>query len=256
MTERLLTKANMTQTGNMHGILCMHVGMRIRLKRNISLQRGLVQEAEGVLVDVAFADGTPPEVRAVWAAQAEFVELISGEVPSGVWVLMDEYLDSPNLDRATKMLLDAGGGIVDPRSGTRVLSLKEKDCAQRLLFLERTTSFPFTVPLSQGSYKITRTQLPLTHACVRTCQSSQGMTFRGGVVVDMTKMKRTDEDAWWLNIYVMLSRAVALDHLLLFNAPVSKEEWDALKPPQDLLTALSRLEALSAQTRARMCRRP
>ena len=64
----------------------------------------------------------------------------------------------------------------------------------------------------------------------------------------MTKMKRTDQESWWLNMYVMLSRATALKHLLLFNAPEEKEEWDALKPPSDLVAALKKLQILAQQT--------
>ena len=63
----------------------------------------------------------------------------------------------------------------------------------------------------------------------------------------MTKMKRTDQESWWLNMYVMLSRATALKHLLLFNAPEKKEEWDALQPPPDLVAAQKGLAKLAEQ---------
>ena len=103
-------------------------------------------------------------------------------------------------------------------------------------------------PSSDVTYKLTRTQLPLTHGRVRTCQASQGRTFKTGVTLDMTKMKKTDEESWWLNLYVMLSRATALKHLLLFNAPKEKKDWDALQPPPDLVAAQRRLEELAKQT--------
>ena len=77
--------------------------------------------------------------------------------------------------------------------------------ARRLLFVER--SFPFKVELPNGTLQITRTQLPLTHARVRTCQASQGLTFEGGVIADLSRMGRTEPDVWWLNAYVMVSRA-------------------------------------------------
>ena len=38
LVERFLTKANMGMTGNLHGVLSLHVGMRVRLKRNLSLK--------------------------------------------------------------------------------------------------------------------------------------------------------------------------------------------------------------------------
>ena len=137
---------------------------------------------------------------------------------------------------------------MDRDTGKRILSDEEKDLAQRLLFVERHTSFPFKVEHKKVTYKLTRTQLPLTHGRVRTCQASQGRTCKTGVTIDMTKMKRTEEESWWLNMYVMLSRATALKHLLLFNAPQEKEEWDALQPPPDLVSALKKLQNLAKQT--------
>ena len=232
----------------MHGIFSFHVGMRVRLKRNISLRSGLVQEAEGTVVDVVLSDDTSAEVRSAWAAQAGFEEIVADEVPSGIWLLMDEFLQNPNLELSTKLLLDPGGGHLDNDSGLRVLTPEEQDCARRLFFLERCTSFPFTVEVLKNKYKITRTQLPLTHGRVRTCQASQGRTFEGGVIVDMTRMKKTDEESWWLNMYVMLSRGRSLKQILLFNAPVAKSEWDALQPPKDLVDALRRLENLAQAT--------
>ena len=140
------------------------------------------------------------------------------EVPLGVWVLMDDYMQNPNTDLATQKILDAGGGCVDNETGHRILREEEKDLARRLLFVERHTSFPFKVEHKKTTYKLTRTQLPLTHGRVRTCQASQGRTFKSGVTIDMTKMQRTDPESWWLNLYVVLSRATSLKHILPFNA--------------------------------------
>ena len=66
-------------------------------------------------------------------------------MPLGVWVLMDDYMQNPNTDLATQKILEAGGGYVDRETGKRILSDEEKDLAQRLLFVERHTSFPFKV---------------------------------------------------------------------------------------------------------------
>ena len=249
-TEGIIFTRGMGMTGNMHGVFSLHVGMRVRLKRNLSLRRGLAQEAEGTVIDVTFAGSTPVDVSDSWSAQAGFSELLSGEIPLGVWVLMDEFVDNPNIATARKLLIDSGAGRVDPNTGERVLSQDEEECAGRLLFVERQTSFPFTIEISKVGYKLTRTQLPLTHARVRTCQSSQGLTFKGGVVVDLTRMKTTEANIWWLSMYVMLSRGVKLENLLLFNAPATLEDWNKLRPPSDLLAALARLEALADETSA------
>ena len=187
VTEHILTKSNITLTGNMHGIFSAHVGMRVRLKRNVSLKQGLAQEAEGDIIDVVLPDSASPELQSAWAAQACFDEFIVEEVPLGVWVLMDDYMQNPNTDLATQKILDAGGGCVDNETGHRILREEEKDLARRLLFVERHTSFPCKVEHKKTTYKLTRTQLPLTHGRVRTCQASQGRTFKSGVTIDMTR---------------------------------------------------------------------
>ena len=63
--------------------------------------------------------------------------------------------------------------------------------------------------------------------------------------MDLSKSGRKNDDVWWLNAYVMLSRATRLDRLLIFNAPPTKADWDELPPPADLVGALQRLERLA-----------
>ena len=60
---------------------------------------------------------------------------------------------------------------------------------------------------SRESIHVTRWNVPLTHAMVRTAMSSQGLTFNGGVIADLRRAGGMADDIWWLNIYVMLSRA-------------------------------------------------
>ena len=154
VTEHILTKSNMTLTGNMHGVFSLHIGMEVRLKRNVSLKQGLAQEAEGNIVDAVLTENTAPEIRSAWAAQVCFEEFVVDEVPAGVWVLMDDYIDNPNLHLATKLILDAGGGYINCTTGQRILSVDEEDRARRLLFLERWTSFPFKLKLRRRRIKL------------------------------------------------------------------------------------------------------
>jgi hypothetical protein len=146
------------------------------------------------------------------------------------------------------MILASGGGVVNA-DGERCLTDHETAIAQRLLYVERHTSFPFKFILGDDKYTVTRTQIPLTHACVRTAQSTQGLTLKKGVILDCSKLSRMDADAWWLNLYVMLSRATSLQNLLLFNAPQTKAAWSALRPPKDLVERLKRFERLAALTK-------
>jgi hypothetical protein len=54
---------------------------------------------------------------------------------------------------------------------------------------------------------------------------SLGLTFKRGVFVDCTWVKqRMDASVYWLNLYTMLSRATALENLLLLNTPKMRED--------------------------------
>ena len=52
----------------MHGMLPIHLGMCVRLLVPLDKQKGLVQEAEGVVVDVAVNPLDTPRVEAAFAA--------------------------------------------------------------------------------------------------------------------------------------------------------------------------------------------
>ena len=177
VTERLLKRTNIHYVGHMHGVLSLHVGMRVRLTCKLSSGHAIVSDAEGSVVDVALDPNTADEDRDTWNAQATFTELAPGCISEGVWVLMDKYLESPNFDRAKQMIFASGGGYTNDE-GVQRLTAEETAVAKRLLYVERHTSFPFRFPLGDDTYVVTRTQLPLTHACVRTAQSTQGLTLK------------------------------------------------------------------------------
>ena len=63
--------------------------------------------------------------------------------------------------------------------------------------------------------EVLRWQFPLIHGMLRTAYAAQGLTLDGGVVVDLRRAGGLDDDGWWLAIYVMLSRARQLTHLIL-----------------------------------------
>ena len=89
------------------------------------------------------------------------------------------------------------------------------------------------------AYTITRRQLPLTHAQVRTAQSAQGRTFSLGTVVHGLRADKPDEDNFWLAFYVMLSRATAIANLIIINSPT--REFLERGPPERLRAALAKL---------------
>ena len=101
---------------------------------------------------------------------------------------------------------------------------------------------------SSESIHATRWNLPLTHAMVRTAMSSQGLTFNGGVVADLRRAGGMEDDIWWLNVYVMLSRARKLDNLMLVGLSPQVRALLEAGPPAYIRQQLYTLQAKSVRT--------
>ena len=69
--------------------------------------------------------------------------------------------------------------------------------------------------------------------------------MRSGVIIDCGRQDGgahpKEDDEWWLDLYVMLSRATRLDDLLLVRAP--ELEFFAKGPPKSLRTQLAKFAA-------------
>ncbi len=89
---------------------------------------------------------------------------------------------------------------------------------------------------------VVRWQLPLTHAQVRTAMSSQGLTFPRGVLADVRKKGNMDDDIWWLNIYVMLSRARKLSSLILIGLTDDVRKLMEIGPRKYIRFQMQRLQ--------------
>ena len=103
-----------------------------------------------------------------------------------------------------------------------------KPVHERLVFVPAVTR-TFTRMINGKKWTVRRRQVPLTSALDRTIQSSQGKTFRGGVVGDMGNLN-TERDAFWSAMYVLLSRATRMEDLLIFRCP-PKSFFDTGPPP-------------------------
>ena len=82
-----------------------------------------------------------------------------------------------------------------------------------------------SAPFKYRGHVVTRTGFPFSPGRVVTATACQGRTMHGGVVVDCGRhtggaTPKNDED-WWLDLYVMLSRATRLEDLLLVRPPPS-----------------------------------
>ena len=84
------------------------------------------------------------------------------------------------------------------------------------MIVEPKSSDPFEF---RGTYKVTRTGLPISHADVLTSTACQGRTMKKGVFIDAGDKDANDVDNYWLHLYVMLSRATSSDNLLMIRDP-------------------------------------
>ena len=136
MAAKLMNKVNPSDTGGMHGMLPLHLGMRVRLLEHLDLDRGLVKDAEGTVVHVAI---NPLDAREVDAAKRQRRPAYLTHMPYGVWVRMDKYAAAP-----------FGGGALGI----------DGDQAGHLIFVEPMTTSAFDF----RGHKVVRTSLPLSHA--------------------------------------------------------------------------------------------
>ena len=117
-----------------------------------------------------------------------------------------------------------------------------------LVFVEVRTSDSFHF----RNYTVTRTAFPLSHGRVITSTACQGRTMTEGVIIDCGRLEGgphpKDDGDWWLDLYVMLSRATRLEDLLLMRAPPASFLLQG--PPA---TLRDQLRKLAARTEA--CRR-
>ena len=96
---------------------------------------------------------------------------------------------------------------------------------------------------------VTRYQIRLFPEKVMTTQAAQGRTCET-MLAHLGKSPRMSTAEYWFNVYVMLSRAPALDpdRLMLFDLP-SREFFEE-GPPAALVNAMRDLEDLETRTRA------
>ena len=125
--------------------------------------------------------------------------------PKGVWVRMEKYNGAP-----FKNLLREQSSNLLPID------------TQHLVFIEPRVSDPFIF----RDFVVTRTGLPISHARAITSTACQGRTMRDGVIIDCGRQEGgahpKEDDDWWLDLYVMLSRATRIQDLLLLRAPGSE----------------------------------
>ena len=75
VAKKFMNKANPKDTGMMHGMLAVHLGMKTRLLEALDIKKGLVKDAEGVVVNVLYHPLDQDHVDAAMASRAERIYL-------------------------------------------------------------------------------------------------------------------------------------------------------------------------------------
>ena len=152
------------------------------------------------------------------------------KLPKGIWVLMEKYQGAP----FTRLLRQHSSTLLP-------------EDTRKLVFIEPRTSDPFVF----REYTVTRTGFPISHARAITSTACQGRTMRDGVIIDCGRHEagahKKEDDDWWLDLYVMLSRATKLADLLLLRAP--ELSFFAKGPPKTLQKQFAKFARRTSECR-------
>ena len=144
---------------------------------------------------------------------------------TGLWLQVDDSVNSPSWR-----------------------SLKEvvpEEQIARGLYCMPLVSAEFTWETSSVKHCVKRYGFMLTHANFLTATASQGQTIRAAVTIDCARnepqgMRGKGDDEWWLNLYVMFSRATKMEDMLLLRPP--PRALLERGPPVSVRAALRRFE--------------
>ena len=114
----------------------------------------------------------------------------------GIWVKLLKGKSSPMEDALLKTWEEQSENVAG-----------HADDAKTLFFVELMhAEFKIDLKIGEDNEKIEviRWQCPLLHGMLRTAYSAQGLTWDGGVLVDLRRAGGLEDDDWWLAMYVML----------------------------------------------------
>ena len=83
---------------------------------------------------------------------------------------------------------------------------------------------------------------------VRSAYSYQGLTLHSGIIIDLRREGGLQDEDWWLNIYVMLSRARRLENIILLGFATQVEDLLKKGPPPRLVQIMALLRKKAAKT--------
>ena len=228
MYSRMLNVANIYRTGRIHGVLPAHEGMRVRFTGKFNGTYGLVQEQRATIVDFVFNAEDQRKYN-------DHKENRPGKIfrpscsPTGIWLQVDDFKQAPTWT----YLMD-------------YIDAEDEDAREKLargLFCMPLMETAFTWEASSTAHNVKRYGFMLTHAYYLTTTASQGQTLRCGVTIDCARQepqgqRGADDDTWWLNLYVMFSRATQMEDMLLLRPPPRRLLERG--PPKAIAEALKR----------------
>ena len=215
--------------GHLPGLCFLYIGMRVLLYDKVCVRLGLVNgcecvlehivfaEAEAVPVDGAFVAGRPHTLQYMPNALLLRAIGVPWQLPVGELPILPDHIT----DRR-------GLFILNP--------------LQRNLVPSRVRCLN---PSKGISITVTRVQFPIEPADVCIVYGAQGQSW-DAVVADMERAPRWSDDDHWLSCYVMISRARALEGLLLLRLAT----WEELNrgAPAYLLAEIDRLLSLEKES--------
>ena len=148
----------------MHGMLALHLGMHVRLVVALEKTKGLVQEAEGIVVHIAENPKDQARVDAALADPTAQPHVYLEHVPLGIWVKMEKYTGAPFAKKLEGVDSNLTPSLTDS-----------------LVFIEPMKT---VMPFKWRGHSVSRVGFGISHASVRTSTACQGKTLQGGVTID------------------------------------------------------------------------
>ena len=224
--DKLLSEVSLSKTKNRMTFLGVFKGMRVRLMAKVSVQHLLMQDAVGTVVGIEFHDDEFKDFRDDWRRNSEHE----------AWVRGYAYLKY--MPKSIHVLFD--GCTVDVGFGVGVVVLEPTSATWDFLTHDVTEA-----GRKPRMINVDRLQFAVAPEKIRTAQSGQGMGM-GALTAMLDKNHGQDLDQWWFHVYVILSRARHIGHLLLYGLP-PKSLFER-GPPTWLIDCLKEFEPRLLET--------
>jgi hypothetical protein len=200
--DRMLAVPSVAHTSRLPGWVLLHAQMRVRLTTQV-LPPWAVQDSTGTIMEIDLSAHDRHRLASSGDSHPT-AETCLRELPLGVYV---------KLDKCTHEFLPPVVCHKHKRAGFC------KDCKECRAFegwvliepISRT--WTFTDPVTEVTFKVSRTQLPLMPEAACPLYSLQGATCDPGLIAHFCMPKRADDDIKWLIVYVLLSRVRSLSRL-------------------------------------------